>query len=168
MKQHQLAETSDHHTKDGWDKFQICITAVIAATALFFSATYYTRQIDVGHGQISISKLALDVTKAQAENALVQAACSPDARLRSMGLYLAETLDKPFAVKLAQVLSASDPVRAVRGDATTVLHALAHDSETAVRVPALASLSHLDVIEELRSKGLLKKLKDAAAYLAGG
>ncbi len=156
-----------HEQKDLWDKTKICTEMVIAIAALAFTVTYNIKQIDVGKGQLSVANLNLAVARAQTENLLVQVTCSTDPRLRSMGLYLAEALDKPFAVRLGQVLSLTDPNASVRTGAVAMLRTLSSSGPTEVRSAARSAVADVELIEELRGKGLLQKLRDAEGYLSG-
>ncbi len=140
---------------------------LIAAAAVTFTATYNRKQAAAADAQVAIAKLNLEVARAQVENSLLQAASSNNSKQRSMALYLAEILDKQFAVKLAQVMSVADPSIEVRGHAASMLRTFSRSQENDIRLIAGNGVGNLQIVAELRRKGLLKKLGDAEGYLSG-
>lgn len=160
-------ETRISARKSRWEMTRAVAELLIAAAALTFTATYYRKQAGAAESQVKIAQLNLEVARAQAENSLLQGASSNDAKRRSMALYLAEVLDKPFAAKLAQVLSVADPSAQVRSHAASMLRTLCQSREYDVKLIAANGVTNLQILAELRSKGLLKKISDADGYLAG-
>jgi hypothetical protein len=145
-----------------WDKGKICAELMIAVAALSFTVTYNRKQAALGDSQEVVAKLNLAVARTQVENSLFLAASSENPKQRSMALYLAEILDKPFAVRLAKVMSSADPSAKVRTDAVSTLRSLSRSDEKDVKSAAQGAVANFDLIAELQLGMQLGQLRGDA------
>lgn len=166
---------SDMPRKDTWDRFQIVAQVAIALVAFLFTGLFTLKQQRNADATLKLASSNLDLAKAQAKiseeqlkSALLPSLASDNSKQRTMALHLARTLDESFAAAMAGVIAVSDPDRQVRQSARVTLGSLSQSQEGEVKQKAEKSIAAYDVVNEMRTKGLLKRLDDAQGYLEGG
>lgn len=161
--------------KDGWDKSQIVVQAVLALIALAFTILFNLKQQENAEATLKLTNSNLELAKSQnkisegqLKSGLLPSLSSENPHQRAMAMYLARALDEEFAAAVAGVLSISDPDANVRKSARTTLGSLSQSQEGGIRQRAERSIIQYDIVNEMRSKGILKTLSDAQGYLEGG
>lgn len=166
---------SDTPRKDTWDRFQIVAQVAIAIIAFLFTVLFTVKQqrnadatLELASSNLDLAKAQKKISEEQLKSALLPSLASDNPKQRTMALHLARTLDESFATAMASVIAVSDPDPQVRQSARVTLGALSQSQETEVRQRVEKSIAAYDVVNEMRTKGLLKRLSDAQGYLEGG
>jgi hypothetical protein len=123
------------------------------------------RQQAIAQSNLELAQSNKDIAKAQLEAALIPWLSSADYKQRSMALSVASTVDKDFAVEMNGLFSLKDPNLEVRQTAGLALAVLSHSPRQELKERAEKSLDRYDIVNELRSKGLLRKLNEAQSWL---
>lgn len=166
---------ADTPRKDTWDRFQIVAQVAIALVAFAFTVVFTVKQQRNADATLKLASSNLDLAKAQTKisedqlkSVLLPSLASDNSKQRTMALQFARTLDESFAAAMASVIAVSDPDPQVRQSARVTLGSLSQSQETEVKQKAEKSIAAYDVVNEMRTKGLLKRLNEAQGYLDGG
>ena len=159
-------KNTDKDKKPG--RFQVISQTLTPWIALIFTIIFGI--IGVVHNfatqQLTASNLKLATS--QVKVSLIPQLLSKDARQRNGALYIAQQVDPLFAAQMASELSKSDPDQGVRNSAISALNSFSQSSQSDIKQIAEKGISQYDVINELKSKGLIQKLHDAQDYINGG
>ena len=154
--------------KDGWDKLHIGAQALIPLVAAIFTIVFSTKEQKNQTATIQLAASNYELAKSQVKVSLLPLLSSENERQRDMALKLAETLDELFAADVARIIALNDSSKNVRQSARSVLGSLSQSLKAEVRQKAKKGVDQYDIMNELRTKGLLKKLNDAQGYVDGG
>jgi hypothetical protein len=154
--------------KDKWDILKISAEIALPIVALVFTYFYQAKQQRVSEANLQLAQANRELARAQVEGSLLPYLSSNDPKQREIALSLARVLDEKFGADAAAILALNDPSAEVRIKAGSALRTLSRSGPDDVRKAAQAGLEQIDVMNELRAKGLLDKLRDAEGYLAGG
>lgn len=168
-------ESEKTRSKDIWDKFQIIVQVFIAVIALSFTVLFGVKQqknteatTQLAASNLELAKAQKKISEEQLKSALLPSLCSENPKQRAMAMYLAEALDESFATVVAGTLALNDPNQNVRRSARLTLGSLSKSKQEGIKQQAQDVINQYDIVNELRNKGLLKKLSDAQGYLEGG
>jgi len=163
-----MSNESNKRQKDRWDKFQIGAQVFIALAASAFTVVFGLNQQKNADATLQLALSNFELAKSQVKVSLLPSLSSEDARQRTMGLSLAKTLDERFAADVAGALAISDANEGVREKARVILGSLAQSERDEVKQKAEKGANQYDLVNELRTRGLLKKLNEARGYIEGG
>jgi hypothetical protein len=90
----------------------------------------------------------------------------PNPKRRALALILLKScdLDKEYVADIARAIAVHDDSPEVRANAASTLKTFVDDSESNLRQISRGGLADYALASELRAKGLLRVLKDAAAF----
>lgn len=159
---------SDNRQKDRWDKFQVAAHVFIAFMALVFTVVFGLNQQKNADATLRLARANFELARSQVKVSLLPSLSSEDARRRTMALSLAQTVDELFAAEVAGALAFSDANEGVREKARVILGSLAQSERDEVKQKAEKGANRYEIMNELRARGLLKKLYDARGYIEGG
>lgn len=154
--------------KDGLGRFHLLSQASIPWIALVFTVVFGWMELKNQAATRQLTTSNIKLARSQVKVSLIPLLTSKEPGKRAIALYLSEQLDEQFAADAASVLSISDPDKDVRRGARSVLESLSQSRKTEVRQRAEKAVDQYDIMNELRTKGLLKKLQDAQDYIDGG
>lgn len=163
-----MSNESNNRQKDRWDKFQIGAQVFIALAASAFTVVFGLNQQKNADATLQLALANFELARSQVKVSLLPSLSSEDARQRAMSLSLAKALDERFAADVASVLAVSDVNEGVRERARVILGGLSQSERNEVRQKAEKGANQYDIMNELRTRGLLKKLSDARGYIEGG
>lgn len=163
-----MGSKSEERQKDRWDKFQILAQASLALVALAFTVMLGLYQQKNADATLEVARSNCELARTQVKSSLLPQLSSEDAKVRSLTLSLAVALDKQFAAEIASAYAINDVNEGVRQKARVVLGDLAQSDQDAVKQRALKSANQYDLVDELRTSGLSKKLQEARAYVEAG
>ena len=150
------------------DRFQTFSQGLIPWIALFFTIVFSVMELKNQAATQQLTASNIELARSQVKVSLIPLLSSKEASQRAMALYFARALDEQFAVEMAIELSKSDPNKSVRNSARSTLGGLSQSQQSNVKQMAEKGINQYNIMSELRSKVLLKKLSDAEDYIDGG
>jgi len=160
--------------KDDWSQVQkwagltkIVMEISIAIAALSFTVIYNQKQEEVARANLQLAESNTKAAETQVISQLLRPLTSGEPRERAMALYLARALDESFTLEAARLYSLHDPSQDVRKTAQFALGSLAGTGSAEIKSRAETSLIQYQLMDELRERNLLDKLRQAHGYLGG-
>jgi len=134
-----------------WRVAHVLAQLAIAAVGLFFTVSY--------------NRVNSDLQRVQVQTSLIPLLTSADPNQRQLALALARRMNEQFAAQAASLLAVQDRSPEVRLSAAAELNSLAQGAPGGAREIAREGLNRARILEELRRKHLLEKLREASGYL---
>ena len=148
--------------------FEKLSKAILPWVGLIFTVVFGFSEKYNRDAKLELTASNIELAKSKLKVSLIPLLTSSDSDQKAIALMLAKELDEEFATKVGRVLAKIDPDENVRGAARNTLESLTLSSNENISELASQGISQVEIMNELRTKGLLQDLKDAQNFIDGG